>query len=85
MRRVNGSSCILLRGTLTILLLFVSSNQYCHATRWHPAWDKNVKLFYNKLLNREVQEDVSKSRRATTTGYVIFNTNYLPCCSCLIV
>lgn len=78
MRR--ASSCILLRGSLAILLLIVASTQYCHATRWHPAWDKNIKLFYNKLLNRELQsQHQSKSRRSITTGYVKFNTNRFQC------
>jgi len=70
MKRVNGSSCILLYGTFLFIVFFVSSTQISNinATRWHPDWNKSIKLFYNKLLNRQLQsQQQTKSRRSGST------------------
>jgi len=70
MKRVNGSSCILLYGTFLSIVFFVSSTQISNinATRWHPDWNKSIKLFYNKLLNRQLQsQQQTKSRRSGST------------------
>ena len=67
MKRVNGSSCILLYGTFLFLIFLLSSTQFSeiNATRWHPDWNKSIKLFYNKLLNRQLQlQQQTKSRRS---------------------
>jgi len=70
MKRVNGSSCILLYGTFLSIVFFVSSTQISNinATRWHPDWNKSIKLFYDKLLNRQLQsQQQTKSRRSGST------------------
>jgi len=67
MKRVNGSSCILLYGTLLSVIFIVSTTQISNtnATRWHPDWNQHIKLFYNKLLNRQLQsQQQRKSRRS---------------------
>jgi len=74
MKRVNGSSCILLggRGALVFFILFfvTSNTQFstCNATRWNPKWDKNIKLFYNKLLNRQLQ--LERKSRSSAMGSI---------------
>jgi len=67
MKRVNGSSCILLFGTFSLVIFFISTTQISNinATRWHPDWNQHIKLFYNKLLNRQLQShQQTKSRRS---------------------
>merc|ERR1711899_360811 len=52
------------------IVFFVSSTQISNinATRWHPDWNKSIKLFYNKLLNRQLQsQQQTKSRRSGST------------------
>jgi len=78
MKRVNGSSCILLYGTFLFLIFLLSSTQFSeiNATRWHPDWNKSIKLFYNNLLNRQIQsQQQSKSRRSGSTEAFVPNTD----------